>query len=111
MSHFRMIANAALPEAHEAEASIAAARPTFAEIYEAHFQFVWRTIRRLGVHDSEVDDATQDVFVVVHRRLGDFRPEAPVTHWLFRIASRVARDHRRSRQRKDWKRHGLEPVS
>jgi RNA polymerase sigma-70 factor (ECF subfamily) len=87
------------------------ALPTFAELYHAHFKFVWRTLRRLGVADSEVDDATQDVFVVVYRRLGDFRPDAPIKHWLFRIASRIARDHRRARQRKDPKQYGLEPVT
>jgi RNA polymerase sigma-70 factor (ECF subfamily) len=86
-------------------------KPTFAEVYEAHLRFVWRTIRRLGVPDSEVDDAVQDVFLVVHRKLDDFRPDAPISHWLFRITARVARDHRRSRARKDPGRHGLSSTS
>lgn len=88
-----------------------ALQPTFAEVYAAHFRFVWRTMRRLGVRDFEVDDAVQDVFLVVHRRLTDFRPDVPVKHWVFRIVSRVARDHRRSEQRKDPRRHSLQPVS
>ena len=85
--------------------------PPFAEVYEAHVRFVWRTLRRLGVPDKDCDDATQDVFVVVHRRLPEFRPEAPLKHWLFRISSRIARDHRRSVRRKEPKEHaslGLE---
>ena len=85
--------------------------PTFGQIYDDHFRLVWRTLRRLGVPDSEVDDALQDVFLVVHRRLGDFQPQAPVTHWLHRITSRIARDHRRARRRKDPAAHGLEPVT
>ena len=84
--------------------------PSFAEIYEAHVRFVWRTLRRLGVPDKDCDDATQDVFVVVHRRLHEFLPQAPLKHWLFRITSRIARDHRRSGRRKNPREHGLTPV-
>jgi len=75
--------------------------PTFVELYEEHFAFVWRSIRRLGVDDASVDDAVQDVFVVVHRRLGDFEGRSSVRSWLFGIARRIAKDHRRRRQRKD----------
>lgn len=85
--------------------------PAFGRIYADHFRFVWRTLRRLGVPDDEVDDALQDVFLVVHRRLGDFRPDAPVKHWLYRITTRIARDHRRARRRKDPAMHGLERIS
>jgi RNA polymerase sigma-70 factor (ECF subfamily) len=85
--------------------------PSFAEVYETYVRFVWRTLRRLGVPDKDCDDATQDVFVVVHRRLPEFRPEAPLKHWLFRITSRIARDHRRSDRRKNPKEHGLVPVA
>jgi RNA polymerase sigma-70 factor (ECF subfamily) len=92
-------------------ASDAPVVPTFGQIYDDHFRFVWRTLRRLGVPNSEVDDALQDVFLVVHRRLGDFQPYAPVKHWLYRITARIARDHRRASERKDPAAHGLEPVS
>src|SRR5882724_5250215 len=67
-------------------------KPTFAEVYDAHLRFVWRTIRRMSVTDHEVDDAMQDVFLIVHRKLKNFVPNVPVKHWLFRIAVRVARD-------------------
>lgn len=88
----------------------AAGRPEFARVYEQHVRFVWRTLRRLGVPYEDSDDAVQDVFLIVHRKLGDFRPEAPVKHWLFRLAAGIARDHRRTRRRKDPKQHGLIPV-
>lgn len=84
--------------------------PAFVEVYEAHVRFVWRTLRRLGVPDKDCDDATQDVFLVVHRRLHEFRPDAPLEHWLFRITSRIARDHRRSGRRKSPAEHGLVAV-
>lgn len=66
----------------------------FETIYQEHFDFVWRSLRRLGVPDSAIDDAAQDVFVVTHRALPRFRGESSVKTWLFAIAFRVARKHR-----------------
>jgi RNA polymerase sigma-70 factor (ECF subfamily) len=74
---------------------------SFTAIYEDYFAFVWRTARRLGVDEAAVDDAVQDVFLVVHRRLGDFEGRSSVKSWLFGITRRVAKDHRRRRDRKD----------
>ncbi len=73
----------------------------FAEVYADHFDFVWRTAKRLGVPDRLVDDAVQDVFIVVHRRLTDFEGRSSIKSWLFAIARRVARDHRRRVGRKE----------
>ena len=68
---------------------------TFQEVYQEHFRFVWRSLRRLGVRESDVADAVQDVFVVVHRKIADFEGRSKVTTWLFGICLRVARDRRR----------------
>lgn len=73
----------------------------FRRLYEEYFAFTWRTVRRLGVAERFVDDAVQDVFIVVHRRLGDFEGRSAVKSWIFGIARRVAKDHRRRAQRKD----------
>jgi RNA polymerase sigma-70 factor (ECF subfamily) len=72
----------------------------FDDLYVRHFSFVWRNLRRLGVPEALVEDAAQDTFVVVHRRLSDLRPDASPKAWLFGIALRVAHDYRRTRQRK-----------
>jgi RNA polymerase sigma-70 factor (ECF subfamily) len=53
------------------------------------------------VQEAALDDAVQDVFLVVHRRLGDFEGRSSIKSWLFGIARRVAKDHRRRRDRKD----------
>lgn len=74
--------------------------PGLPEIYAAHADFVFRNLRRLGVHESLIDDAVQDVFLVVHRRLGDFEARAQVTTWLFGIVLRVAQSYRRSAMRR-----------
>ena len=74
--------------------------PTFDELYEAYVDFVWRSVRRLGVIEGSVDDVVQQVFLVVHRRLPEFTPGGSVRTWIFGIVVRVVRDHRRSLRRK-----------
>ncbi len=69
--------------------------PSFDEVYDAHLAFVWRVVRSLGVGDAQLEDAVQDVFVVVHRRLAEFEGRAAITTWLFAIARRVASAHRK----------------
>jgi RNA polymerase sigma-70 factor, ECF subfamily len=64
-------------------------------LYRAHFSFVWRSLRRLGVRSSSLDDATQDVFLVAHRKLHAYREQSGHKAWLFAIAVRVAAEHRR----------------
>jgi RNA polymerase sigma-70 factor (ECF subfamily) len=76
-------------------------------IYKEHFDFVWRNVRRLGVPEAAADDAVQDVFVVVHRRLGEFEERSAMRTWLFGILARVARDYRRSRARQANKAEAL----
>lgn len=60
-----------------------------------HGEFVWRVLRRMGVRDADVDDVCQEVFVVVHRKLGEFEPRASMKSWLYGICIRTAAAHRR----------------
>jgi RNA polymerase sigma-70 factor (ECF subfamily) len=71
-----------------------------AQIYDAHFDFVWRGARRLGVSESSADDVTQDVFMIVHRRIANYDGRASLQAWIFGILVRVVHDHRRSFRRK-----------
>jgi RNA polymerase sigma-70 factor (ECF subfamily) len=75
-------------------------RASFDELYAAHLPFVWRCLRGLGVPRSALDDAAQDVFLVVYRRRGDFAGESSFRTWLFGIVRRVAFNQRRSASRK-----------
>lgn len=72
---------------------------TFEAIYDLYFDFAWRNLRRLGVPDALLDDAAQEVFLVVHRRLADVEERA-LKQWIFGIVLRVARDTRRWLKRK-----------
>jgi RNA polymerase sigma-70 factor (ECF subfamily) len=73
---------------------------SFDEVYRDGFRFVWRSLKRLGVRDAYLDDAVQDVFLVVHRKLAEFEGRSSIRTWLFRIAMRVAKDHRRTHERR-----------
>lgn len=74
--------------------------PSFEVIYDEHFDLVFRNIRRLGVPEALVDDAVQEVFLVVYRKLGQFEGRSSLKTWIFSIVTRVASDHRRSIRRK-----------
>lgn len=78
------------------------------DLYIEHVAMVWRGLRRLGVPEASIEDAVQDVFLVAHRRLGDFEGLSSIKSWLFGIALRVAKDYRRARARQA---HGMERFS
>ena len=72
----------------------------FDALYEAQLDFVWRSLRRLGVAPEGLDDAVQEVFLAVYRRLPEFEPRAKVTTWLFGVCLKVASASRRRARRK-----------
>ncbi len=71
----------------------------FEELYREYFGFAWASLRRLGVPPAAIDDAAQDLWVTVHRRLDSYDPDASLKAWIFGIARRVASHYRRSAQR------------
>lgn len=70
-------------------------RPDLRDVYTAEFAWVYRTLRRLGGRERDLEDLAHDVFIVVHRRLGDYDPQRPLRPWLMGIAFRVVSDYRR----------------
>lgn len=75
------------------------AQREFISVYHAHFDLVWRILRRLGVPFDQLEDAAQDVFLVLHRRLPGLDPNISLRSWLFGTARRVASDFRRGLRR------------
>ena len=63
-------------------------------IFRREAPYVWNTLRFLGVQERDLEDLTHDVFIVVHRRLGDYDPARPIRPWLFGIALRIAMRYR-----------------
>lgn len=85
----------ALAEVAVVDSPMVVGVPSFDEVYDAHVAFVWRVLAAMGLRDAQLEDGVQDVFVVVHRKLGEFEGRAAITTWLFAIARRVASTHRR----------------
>jgi RNA polymerase sigma-70 factor, ECF subfamily len=80
----------------------------FAQLYETQFDFVWRSLRLLGVPSEAIEDVTQDTFDIVSRQLAQFEGRSSLRTWLFSIAQRVASNYRRMARRKlRW----LEPLT
>lgn len=79
----------------------------FDEVYERYFEFVWRSLRMLGVAHDCLDDAVQDVFGTISRQLQRFEGRSSLRTWVYGIAQYTAANHRRSVRRKSAP---LEPL-
>ncbi len=99
-----MTDSATAPKGRDVEGpSRLAVPPGFESVYRAEFAYVYRSLRRLGVRERELEDVAHDVFLAVYRRFGDYDATRPVRPWLFGFAYRIAADHRRlSRHRHEW---------
>ena len=83
----------------------------FDAVYQAHNQTVARWVARLGGSGVDVEDLTQEVFLLVNRRLPEFRRESRLSTWLFSITAKiVANDRRRRRIRRLWTRFAPHTV-
>jgi RNA polymerase sigma-70 factor, ECF subfamily len=71
------------------------AKSRLSELLRVEYACVWRTLRRLGVDEGCADDAAQEVFIVMSRRLGDVREGSERT-FLLSCAVRIAANYRRS---------------
>lgn len=66
----------------------------FTRVFDANYDAIWRTLRRLGVPDPMVDDAAQRVFIVAARRIDEIT-EGEESRYLYGVAIRVASEIRR----------------
>lgn len=66
---------------------------------DAHHDFLWRQVRRLGVAPGDVDDVVQQAFVVFAQRIGDVVPGAERA-FLYAASRNAASNHRRVASRR-----------
>ena len=69
-------------------------RQRVGRIFRDNYRLVWRLLRRLGVNHDEVEDAVQQVFLIVAERLDDVRSTSERS-FVYGTAIRVASNHRR----------------
>lgn len=82
------------------------AAPDFRAIFDAHYDYVCASLRRLGVRESDREDAAIEVFCRVQARLEDYDERRPLRPWLFAFAARVASEFRRNSRRQPEMVHG-----
>ena len=80
--------------------------PNFDALYDEHFALVWRMLRALGLQSAALDDAVQDVFMIVYKQLQGFEARSSAKTWICGIACNVASNYRRRERRKG----GLLPL-
>jgi len=72
---------------------------TCLEAFDAELDYVLETLRRLGASPDEVEDLTQEVFVVLHKNWSTFDTSRPLRPYLFGVAFRIVCAYRRRRVR------------
>src|SRR3984957_20479569 len=84
------------------ESRVRTRRPSsdFRRIFDGHASAVSRTLRYLGVPESDLMDAAQEVFLVVNRRYREFEGRSSLSTWIRQICLRVALSTRRRRGRR-----------
>jgi RNA polymerase sigma-70 factor, ECF subfamily len=80
----------------------ASAPASFEEAYHDYASCTARWARDLGGTEVEVEDVVQEVFLVVSRRLRDFRGDARFSSWLFGITRKIVANHRRRHRWRFW---------
>ena len=83
----------------QAEVRTGASEARLRGLMEAHFDFVWRSLRRLGLLGADADDGAQEVFLVASRKLSEIIAGSE-KQFLFATAVRVASTRRRSLKRR-----------
>jgi RNA polymerase sigma-70 factor (ECF subfamily) len=80
-------------------------------VYREHVRSVAHWVRRLGGPVMDVEDCVHEVFLVVQAQLPDFRGDAKLASWLYRIAVNVVRHQRRKLKLRAWLAGSAEDVA
>jgi RNA polymerase sigma-70 factor, ECF subfamily len=74
---------------------VAATTHDFERVFAEHSAFAWRVLARHGVLERDLEDACQEVFIVVFAQLPQFEGRSSLTTWIYAICRRVAANQRR----------------
>ncbi len=77
------------------DAAPAVAVPAMRQILDEYAPHVWRTLHYCGVAPADLQDVCQEVFLVIHRKIGEFEGRSSMRTWVYQICLRVAAGYRR----------------
>jgi len=69
------------------------------DAFDHELDYIFATLQRLGARPGDIEDLMQDIFLVLHRNWPDLDTSRSLRPWLFGVAFRVVRMHRRRRAR------------
>ena len=69
------------------------------ETFERELDYLFGTLQRLGARPGDVEDLLQEIFLALHRSWPALDTTRSLRPWLFGVAFRVVRTHRRRRAR------------
>lgn len=72
----------------------------FENVYLEHRARVFSTAYRFVRCRADAEDITQDVFIKVYRKRNEFRGDAALSTWIYRITVNTALDYLRRRKRR-----------
>src|SRR6186713_1942828 len=101
MSGHDLVASAPLAGAGLVHSDRLALVQNFPAVYRDYFDFVWSSVRRLGVSAAATDDVVQEVFIVIHSRLHTLEQPQALRSWIYGIVRRTVSGHHRSRRVKE----------
>ena len=77
------------------------------EIFDRELDYLYGTLQRLGARRGDLEDLLQEIFLVLHGNWPDLDTTRSIRPWLFGVAFRVVRTHRR-RQARETPHAGLD---
>jgi RNA polymerase sigma-70 factor, ECF subfamily len=72
--------------------------PAFEELYRQHSTRLFNLAWRMCGTRADAEDLLQEIFLLAHRKLPEFRGDSAVGTWLYRLAMNRCLDHLKSRQ-------------
>lgn len=72
---------------------LARRRGAFERLVNAHQRLVWQVVFRLVQHPEDARDLCQETFLLVHRKLSQYRGDSSLSSWIARIAFNLAIRH------------------
>jgi RNA polymerase sigma-70 factor (ECF subfamily) len=69
------------------------------DTFDRELDYVYGTLQRLGARPGDVEDLLQEIFLALHRNWQTLDTTRSLRPWLFGVAFRVVRTHRRRRAR------------
>ena len=74
-------------------------KAVYAEVVTRWQNMIYNTAISIVQNEEDAEDITQEVFVTLYEKIGDFRQESALSTWLYSITTRKSLDHEKRKKR------------